>query len=100
MTVDAPQRTLLTFTEYAARRRWSQPRVSQLVKAGRLPVVWLIPGDRRSRRIDAEAADAALERSEDPASPMTGMAPALGNVVDLAARRAVPAADGFAAART
>lgn len=52
---------LLTFTEYAARKGWTQPYVSQLVKAGRIP---LAPGAQK--RIDPEAADAALAATADP----------------------------------
>ena len=92
---DTKRDRLLTFTEYAARRGLSQPRISQLVSSGRIPVVYLVPGDLRSRRIDPVAADAALEHNQDPSSPPTGRAPQAGALV-----RPAGAAEGFAAART
>lgn len=51
---------LLTFTQYAAHRGCSQPYVSQLVKAGRIPIT-------PERLIDPVAADAVLDASQDPA---------------------------------
>jgi len=92
---DTKRDDLLTFGAYARHRGISQPRVSQLVAAGKIPVVWLVPGDAKSSRIDRIEADAALERNQDPSSPSTGHAPQAGAVV-----RPAGAAEGFAAART
>jgi hypothetical protein len=49
----------MTFTAYARRRGWTQPYVSQLVKAGVIPL-------SQDRKIDPEAADAAVAAHRDP----------------------------------
>lgn len=55
----------VSFGEYARRRGWSRPYVSQLVAAGKIPV-------DEARKIDPAEADASLAKFKDPSKAANG----------------------------
>ncbi len=55
---------LLNFSQYAKRKGWTQPYVSQLVKQGVIPLA-------EGKKIDPDVADAAVAAHRDPSKQYT-----------------------------